>query len=524
MRPKTVVLAVLDGWGVAPDAQGNAIARAKTPNYDKFIGEYPTVTLAASGIEVGLQFGEMGNSEVGHLNIGAGRVYYQTLPRINKSIGDETFFTNEVILQAKEQVKKNKSKLHIIGLISPGNVHASSAHCYALLELARKQKIKNVFVHVILDGRDSLFNGGADYVKQLQVKMKELKVGEVASISGRYYALDRDNRWERIEKAYRVMTEGKGEMFSDPQEAIAASYKQEIYDEEFVPAVIGKGSKPKALVESGDAVIFFNFRPDRARELTQAFVLPSFAKFERAYIKDLYFVTMTEYEREIPVSVAYPPVVVHKCLAEVVSAAGLKQFHVAETEKYAHITFFLNGTVEAAFPGEERKIIPSPKVSSYDKEPEMSAAQITKEAVRAIEADKYDAIFCNFANADMVGHTSDFEATKQGIETIDKALGAIAEHTLAKDGVFFITADHGNAEEMINLQTGEISKEHSTNPVPFIIIAKKYRGQAGLGGDAPGGDLSLVNPVGVLADVAPTILAAMELEQPEEMTGRSLLG
>lgn len=523
MRPKPVVLAILDGWGVAPDAEGNAITRAKTPNYDKFISEYPTVTLYASGTEVGLQFGEVGNSEVGHLNIGAGRVYYQTFPRINKSISDETFFPNEAFLQVKEQVKKNKSNLHIIGLIGPGNVHASSSHCYALLEFAKKQKLKNVFVHIILDGRDSIYNGGLDYIKQLQAKMKELKVGEIASISGRYYAMDRDNRWDRIEKAYRAMAEGKGEVFDDPIEAIEASYKKEIYDEEFTPVVIAKKGKPKARVAEGDAAIFFNFRPDRARELTQAFVLPTFVKFEREYIKDLFFVTMTEYEKEIPVKVAFPPVVVHNCLAEVISNAGLKQFHVAETEKYAHITFFLNGTVEAPFGGEDRKIIPSPKVDTYAKIPEMSAVEITKEVVKAIEADKYDVIFCNFANADMVGHTADPEASMKGIETIDKGLGAIAEHVLAKDGVFLITADHGNAEELINLQTGKINKEHSTNPVPFLIIAKKYRGQAGMGGDAPGGDLSLVNPVGVLADVAPTILAVLELPLPDEMTGRSLL-
>jgi 2,3-bisphosphoglycerate-independent phosphoglycerate mutase len=524
MAPKPVVLAILDGWGVAPDSEGNAITRAKTPNYDRFIKEYPAMTLYASGNEVGLSFGEMGNSEVGHLNIGAGRVYYQTLPRINKSINDESFFENEGFLQALDQVKKNRSSMHLIGLISPGNVHASDKHCYALLELAKRHKIKKVYLHVILDGRDSLYNGGIDFVKQLQKKMYELKIGEIASVSGRYYAMDRDNRWDRVERAYRAIAEGKsGRIYEDPIKAIEDSYHDEVYDEEFVPVVVGKNNIPTTTIQSGDSVIFFNFRPDRARELAKVFVLPTFMKFDRKYIKDLFCVTMTEYEKEIPVVVAYPPTVVHNCLGEVISDKGLKQFHVAETEKYAHITFFLNGTVEETFLNEERMIIPSPKISSYDLLPEMSAPEITKEVIKAIESDKYDVIFLNYANADMVAHTSDFEATKKGIESIDRGLGAIADHVLAKDGVFFVTADHGNAEEMVNVQTRERNKEHSTNFVPFLIIANKYRGQAGLGGDPPEGDFSLINPVGMLADIAPTVLEVLEIEQPAEMTGRSLL-
>ncbi len=523
MRPKPVVLAVMDGWGVAPDSEGNAITRAKTPNYDKFVREYPAMTLYASGNEVGLQFGEMGNSEVGHLNIGAGRVYYQTFPRINKSIADKSFFSNDAFVKVVEHVKKNKSSLQLIGLVSPGNVHASQLHCYALLELAKKYKVKKVFVHVILDGRDTLYNGGLDYIDQLEKKMKELKVGQIASVSGRYYAMDRDNRWDRTQKAYEAMAEGKGEVFGSAREAIEESYKREVFDEEFVPVVIGKRNKPTATIESGDGVIFFNFRPDRARQLTKAFVLPSFAKFEREYIKDLFFVTMTEYEKEIPVIVAFPPVVVHNSMAQVISDAGLKQFHIAETEKYAHITFFLNGTIEEPFEGEERKIIPSPKVASYDLAPEMSEPEITKEVVKAIESDRFDAIFLNFANADMVGHTSNFAATVAGVEAVDKGLGTIAEHVLAKDGIFLITADHGNAEELVNFQTGDINKEHSTNPVPFIIVANKYRGQAGPAGDPPNGDLSLMNPVGVLGDVAPTVLKLMELDIPPEMTGRPLI-
>ncbi len=523
-RPKPVVLAILDGWGVAPDSAGNAITRANTPNFHRFVREYPAMTLSASGKEVGLSFGEMGNSEVGHLNIGAGRVYYQTLPRINKALADGSFFENQAFLAAVAQVKKNKSALHLVGLVSPGNVHSSEEHLYALLHLARMHKIKKVFVHVILDGRDTIYNSGIDFVRRLLEKMKEEKTGKIATIAGRYYTMDRDQRWDRVEAAYRAMTEGVAPSYSaDPVAAIQASYDAKVYDEEVVPIVIGEANKPTAVVASGDAVIYFNFRPDRARELTEAFVIPGFMKFARAYIPDLIFVTMTEYEKEIPVLVAYPPTMVHATLAEVISTAGLKQYHVAETEKYAHVTFFLNGTIEAAFPGEDRKIIPSPKVSSYAEAPEMSAAEVGREVVRAIESDAYDVIMVNFANADMVGHTGDIAATVQGVEAIDRELGAIADHTLAKGGVMLVTADHGNAEELLNLQTGERDKEHSTNPVPLLVIGDAWKGVAGPGGDALEGDLSLLHPVGVLADVAPTMLKILGLAEPEEMTGRALL-
>jgi len=393
MKNRPVVLAILDGWGVAPDNEGNAITRAKTPNFSKFLREYPAMTLYASGNEVGLMFGKMGNSEVGHLNIGAGRVYYQTIPRINKAISDGTFFQNKAFLAAAEQVKKNKSALHLIGLLSPGNVHAGEEHCLALLKFASEQKIKKVYIHLILDGRDAVFNSGLELLKGFQKKMKELKCGEIATISGRYYAMDRDSRWDRIEKAYRAMAEGKSEQyFSDPIRALEASYEAKVYDEEFVPVVIGKENKPTAIIKEGDAAIFFNSRPDRARELTKAFVLPGFSKFEKKDIRNLTFVTMSEYEKDLPVLVAYGPNVVHDSLAEVISKADLKQLHIAETTKYAHITFFLNGTVEDAFPGEDRKIIPSANVPSFEQVPEMSAPEITKEVVKAIEGEEYDAI------------------------------------------------------------------------------------------------------------------------------------
>ncbi len=523
-RPKPVILAILDGWGIAPDSEGNAITRAQTPNVDGFLREYPAMTLFASGNEVGLSFGEMGNSEVGHLNIGAGRVYYQTFPRINRSIADQSFFTNEALLRAIEKVKEKKSKLHLVGLVSPGNVHASEDHLYALLDLCKRNKLKDVFIHAILDGRDTGYKTAPDFIKKLQGQIKEYKCGEIATLSGRYYAMDRDNRWDRIELAYRAMAQGMAsEYYKDPIEAIEESYKKEVHDEQFIPIVIGKEGKPTTTIDEGDAVIFFNFRPDRARQLTKAFVLPGFSKFERGYIKDLTFVTMTEYEKDTPVVVAYPPIVVHNCLAEVISKAGLKQFHIAETEKYAHITFFLNGTVEDEFEGEDRAIIPSPQVSSYDQAPEMSAAELAKETIKVIEAEKYDAIFINFANADMVGHTGNMEATVKGVEAIDKALGKIADHTLAKNGVLLITADHGNGEEVINLNTGEQDREHSNNAVPFLIIGNQYKGQAGPSGDVLEGDLSLMQPVGILGDVAPTVLGILGLEIPAEMTGRPLI-
>jgi 2,3-bisphosphoglycerate-independent phosphoglycerate mutase len=472
-RPKPVVLAILDGWGVAPDAPGNAITRAHLPHMDKFVREYPVMSLFASGTEVGLSFGEMGNSEVGHLNIGAGRVYYQTFPRIQKHILDGSFFTNSAFVEAATHVKTNKSALHLMGLVSPGNVHASEEHCLALLKFAKQEKIKNVFIHVFLDGRDTVYNGGKEFVARLEAEMKKLGVGKIASVSGRFFAMDRDNRWERVEPAYRAIAEGKAPLYGSALEAIEVSYAKGVFDEEFVPAVIGKGV-PIGVVKPHDAVIFFNFRPDRARELTKAFVLPSFAKFDRTYIEDVFFVTMTEYEKEIPVRVAYPPQVIPGSLAETISAAGLTQLHVAETEKYAHVTFFLNGTVEEPFPGESREIIPSPRVSSYEQAPEMAAPDIAKAVVSAIEGGEHDVIICNFANADMVGHTGSFEATIKGCEAIDKALGLISDHVLSKDGVLLITADHGNAEETINLQTSVMDKEHSTNPVPLIIISKAF--------------------------------------------------
>ncbi len=525
MDYKPVSLVIFDGLGVAPNSEGNAVAHAQMTNLKNYIKNYPAMTIYASGNEVGLNFGEMGNSEVGHLNIGAGRVYYQSCPRINSEISNGEFFKNTAFLQAVEHIKKNKSNLHLVGLIGGGNVHASDTHLYALLDFCAQQKIGDrVFVHCILDGRDTIFNSGKTFLTELLKKMETVKVGKIASLSGRFFAMDRDNRWDRCEKAYKAMALGVADrQAEDPLQALESAYEQKNYDEEFIPTVITHKGAPVATVKENDAMIFYNFRPDRARELTKAFVLPGFNKFEREYIKDLFFVSMTEFEKDLPVVVAYSSIVVRNSLAEAISRANKKQFHVAETEKYAHITFFLNGTVEDPFPGEDRVIVPSPRVSSYADAPEMSAAGVAKEAVKAIDSDNYDFVVLNFANPDMVGHTGDVKATIKACEAADKALGEVVAHTLAKNGVVVITADHGNAEEVINLQTGEMDKEHSTNPVPLIIIGKDFQGQAGSAGDPPEGDLSLMQPVGLLADVAPTVLTLMGIDIPPEMTGSSLI-
>ncbi len=515
---------ILDGWGVAPAGPGNAITLAKTPVLDNLKKNYPVSTLIASGAEVGLSFGEMGNSEVGHLNLGAGRVYYQTLPRLDNEIESGKFFQNSVFLKAIEHVKKNKSKLHLMGLIG-GKVHSSPEHLYALLKVAKENGLKDeVFVHAFLDGRDSIYNSGKFFVEQLLEKTRELKIGKIASLVGRYYAMDRDNQWDRTEKAYKMLTRGEAERKNkDPLKSVEESYEQKNYDEEFLPTLITEKDQPVGLIEKNDAVIFFNFRPDRARQLTKAFVLPSFEKFSRTKIDNLFFVTMTEYEKELPVEIAYNPIVLRNVLAEVISRAGLKQYHVAETQKYAHITFFLNGMVEEPYPGEDRYIAPSPKASSFEDVPEMAAGEITKKVLEVIDSSKHDFIAINFANGDMVGHTGNLEATIKAIEFLDKCVGQIVDKVLLKNGALVITADHGNAEEIFNLQTGAMDKEHSTNPVPLYIISNDLLGQAGPGGDPPEGDLSLLSPVGMLADVAPTVLALLGLPQPEEMNGRSLV-
>lgn len=523
VRPKPLTLIVIDGWGVAPDSEGNAVSRAETPVIDRLIMNYPAMTVSAASTEVGLNWGEMGNSEVGHLNIGAGRVYYQTMPRINKALADGGFGDNEALKGAIEYAKKNGSRLHLIGLVSPGGVHSHQDHLFALLEMAASAQLKDVFVHAILDGRDTILNSGVDFISKAVETMARLKTGRIASVSGRFWAMDRDNRWDRIEKAYRAIAEGVGEKAEDPLAAIKTSYENKVYDEEFVPTVITEKGRPIAVVGPTDAIIFWNFREDRARELTKAFVIPEFDKFARVYQPGIFFVTMTEFEKGLPVHIAFPPDIITDCLAKVVSDNGLTQLHLAETEKYAHVTFFMNGQREEPFPGEERVLVPSPRVASYNEKPEMSEEEVTEKAVAAIQENNHDLIIMNYAAPDMVGHTGDLDATIRACTFTDECVGRVVDATLAMGGVVLITADHGNAEEVRNLQTGGIDKEHSTSPVPLIIIGKDYEGMNMGLPEGVGADLTLVPPVGVLGDVAPTVLKILGLPQPEEMTGRPLI-
>ncbi len=520
---KPVVLLILDGWGVAPPGDGNPIAAANTPVMDELISTFPTVTVRASGEAVGLYWGEMGNSEVGHLTIGAGKVFYQTFPRINVALQNGEYYRNEAFIDACNHVKEKKSTLHVMGILSCGNIHGSDEHMKALIKLAKQQGVQDLVIHPILDGRDTIYNTGVDFLSAIMDLMKAEGLGHVGSIAGRYYTMDRDSRWDRVEKAYNAML-GKGEKTAeDPIAAVRAAYEASNFDEEFVPVTIVSGGQPVGAIKDHDAVIFTNYRSDRARQITQAFTIPSFDKFSRQPIADLHFVAMAEYEKGTPAIVAFPPENISACLAKAASDAGLKQLHIAETEKYAHVTFFLNGRIEEEFPGEDRVIIPSPRVSSYDQAPAMSTPKIAERIVKEVQNDKYDLIIANFANADMVGHTGNFDATKAGCEIIDKAIGDICNAVLPRGGVVVITADHGNGEEVINLQTGKIDKEHSTNPVPFIVIGERWRGQAAPSGEMIGNDLSLLPPVGMLSDTAPTILKILGVPQPPEMTGTPLI-
>ncbi len=526
MAIKPVVLVIMDGWGIAPPSKGNAVTLAKKPVFDYLIAHYPVLTLQASGEAVGLSWGEMGNSEVGHLNLGSGKIVYQTLPRINKSIEDGSFLKNKIFVKAAQQVKKNNSRLHLFGLVSNGGVHAHQDHLYALLDFCKAKQIEEVYIHAVLDGRDTKRDGGLDFIQQLQAKLAEVGTGKIATLLGRYYAMDRDNRWDRVEKAYLAMVAGKAERTAeDPVQVIQEAYSQENFDEEFIPTVITSGGKPTATIEDKDVVIFFNFRADRARQMTTAFTVPGFDKFKRAKeYKDLAFITMTEYEKNLPVDVAYPPDMIDYPLARVIADAGLNQLHAAETEKYAHVTFFFNGGKEDPFKNEDRLLVPSPAVATYDQKPEMSVAEINAKLIPEIKAGKHHFVVVNYANPDMVGHTGVIPATVKAIEAVDKHVGDLIKVVEDMGGVSLVTADHGNAEELINLQTGEVDKEHSTNPVPFIVVGKKFEGKTLTPGlDSADGDLSIVTPSGMLADVAPTILKLMEVDQPNDMVGSTLV-
>ena len=518
-RPKPVVLIVLDGWGVYQEYPGNAVALANTPTFDSLIAEYPATTLRASDEAVGLPWGEAGNSEVGHLSLGLGRILYQGLPRIDKDISDHSFYENEVLLEVAAHVKKNNSRLHYIGLVSNGGVHASIDHLYALVTFAQKQNIKELYLHVILDGRDTSYNAGLNFVKGVENTLKEKGVGKIATVSGRSFTMDRNNNWDRTEKAYQAIVEGKGETASDAIVAVEKSYKKKVYDEEFVPTVIDKNG----MVKENDAVIFFNFRPDRARQLTKAFVEVGFSNFKREYLNNLLFATFVVYEKGLPVKVLFPPYVIKECLGVVLANNGLKQLRIAETEKYAHVTYFFNGGIEKPNEGEERILIPSPAVASYDLKPEMSAFEVTKKLVEAIESDKYDFILVNYANADMVGHTGNLPAAIKAVEAVDKCLSKVVRSVLLKNGLALVTADHGNAEVMFNMQTGQIDKEHTSNPVPFILVGKEYAGRNVGWPDLINNDLTLVQPQGFLSDIAPTILGLMGLERPKEIRGMNLV-
>ncbi|MBE5900818.1 MAG: 2,3-bisphosphoglycerate-independent phosphoglycerate mutase [Lachnospiraceae bacterium] len=511
MSKKPVVLMVLDGYGLNDRTEGNAVAMAKTPVMDRLMKECPFAKGNASGLYVGLPDGQMGNSEVGHMNIGAGRIVYQDLTRITKAIEDGDFFKNESLLKAIENCKENNSDLHLWGLLSDGGVHSHLTHIYGLLELAKRQDFDRVYIHAFLDGRDTPPASGKDYVKQLEDKMRELGVGKIASLSGRYYAMDRDTNWDRTKKAYDSLVLGEGVKETDAVRAMENSYKNEVTDEFVLPTVIvDEKGEPLSLVKAKDSVIFFNFRPDRARQITRAFCDPEFKGFEREFMP-LTYVCFKNYDETIPNKlIAFEKEQLKNTLGEYLASCGKKQLRLAETEKYAHVTFFFNGGVEEPNVEEKRILVNSPKdVPTYDLKPEMSAPEVGMDLVEAITSGEYDTIIINFANPDMVGHTGVIEAAIKAVERIDELVGDAVEAVKKVDGVMFICADHGNAEKMIDYETGKPHTAHTTNPVPFILVN--------------GDEKVTLRQGGCLADIAPTILELMELEQPKEMTGKSLL-
>ena len=510
MAKKPVMLMILDGFGIAPKSEGNAVALANKPNYDKLVSEYPTTELQASGMAVGLPEGQMGNSEVGHLNIGAGRIVYQELTRITKAIQDGDFFENEALLKAMKNAKENNAALHLMGLLSDGGVHSHIEHLRGLLEFAKKEGLQKVYVHAFMDGRDVPPSSGKDFIIKTEEMMKEVGVGQIATVSGRYYAMDRDKRWERVEKAYRAMVCGEGETATSASEAVEESYKKGATDEFIIPTVIVKDGQPVGKISEGDSVIFFNFRPDRAREISRCIVDKEFNGFERVDV-NTFFVCLTEYDVTLPnVQIAFGPQSLSNTLGEYLSKLGKTQLRAAETEKYAHVTFFFNGGVEEPNKGEDRELIPSPKVATYDLQPEMSAPELEAKVMEKINEDKYDFIVVNFANPDMVGHTGVMEAAVKAVETVDNCVGKLVDRIVEIGGSVIITADHGNAELMLDPTTGKVITSHSVNPVPFIVAGKDYVGKELLAD-------------GRLSDIAPTILDMMGLEQPEEMTGHSLI-
>ncbi len=501
---KPLMLMILDGFAITDPGKYNAIANARTPHLDTLFSSCAMTTLGASGMSVGLPDGQMGNSEVGHTNIGAGRIVYQELTRITKAVQDGDFFENEALCAAMDNCIKKDSTLHLAGLLSDGGVHSHNSHLYALLEMAKRRGLSKVYVHAILDGRDVPPDSGLGFVKELMAKCEEIGVGKVATVMGRYYAMDRDNRWERVVKAYDAIANGEGVAAACPVCAVENSYKDGVLDEFVVPCVIDGG----APVQDGDSIIYYNFRPDRAREITRTFVDADFAGFQRAGgKKDVFYVCMTQYDAAMPnVEVAFKPQSLTNTLGEYLSKLGKKQLRIAETEKYAHVTFFFNGGREEAYEGEDRILVASPKVATYDMQPEMSAPEVTDKVIEAIKADKYDVIILNFANCDMVGHTGVYDAAVAAVEAVDGCVGRIVEAMLDVQGTILLTADHGNADKMAE-PTGEVFTAHTTNPVPLLLINERGSLKDG----------------GVLADLAPTMLDLMGIPQPEEMSGKSLL-
>lgn len=507
MNKAPTTLIIMDGFGLTGPGPGNAVSLAQTPQLDRLFAEYAHTTLSASGLDVGLPAGQMGNSEVGHTNIGGGRVVFQDLPRISRAIDDGSFFENAAYNKAMDDCLEKGSSLHLYGLLSDGGVHSHIQHLYALLQMAKNKGLTRVYVHAFLDGRDVSPTSGKDFVSACRDKCQALGVGKIATVMGRYYAMDRDNRWERVVKAYDAMVNGEGVKAPDPVAMMRENYKNGVTDEFTVPAVVTEN----ATIRSGDSVIFFNFRPDRARELTRALVDPDFAGFRRKKgFFPLVYICMTQYDATMPnVEVAYKPEDLTNTFGEYISKQGLTQLRIAETEKYAHVTFFFNGGVEAPYPGEDRVLIPSPKVATYDMQPEMSAYLVTDEVVKRIRSGKYDVIILNYANCDMVGHTGVFEAAVKAVETVDACLGRMLAAIEEMGGRAFVTADHGNADRMTD-EEGKPFTAHTTNPVPFIAVG------------FPEGT-KLMPEGGRLADIAPTMLAALGLPQPAEMTGRSML-
>ena len=510
MSKKPTVLMILDGYGLNDKCEANAVCEAKTPVMDQLKSQCPFVKGNASGMAVGLPEGQMGNSEVGHLNMGAGRIVYQELTRITKEIEDGDFFRNEALLKAVRNAKENGSALHLFGLLSDGGVHSHNTHVYGILELAKREGLSKVFVHCFLDGRDTPTTAGQEYIKELNDKMKELGVGQVASVMGRYYAMDRDSRWDRVERAYNVMTKGEGKQAECPVCAVKDSYAAEKTDEFVEPTAIVKDGQPVGIIRDKDSVIFFNFRPDRAREITRAFCDDEFTGFAREKRLDLTYVCFTEYDPTIPnKDVAFHKVAISNTFGEFLAAHGMKQARIAETEKYAHVTFFFNGGVEEPNEGEDRILVKSPKVATYDLKPEMSAYEVCDKLTEAIRSDKYDVIIINFANPDMVGHTGVEEAAIKAVEAVDECVGRAVDAVKEVGGQMFICADHGNAEQLKDYVTGETFTAHTTNPVPFILVnADPCYG---------------LREGGCLADIAPTLIEMMGMEQPKEMTGKSLL-